>query len=248
MSVRTRSDVSCERGVFSNAWSPAANRVQKRGPVLSSRSATWQPLTRPLASSAFTQIFACGDPPRPGNVPSAGRHLWSSAVRPIRVSRAAGGPSRPPSAVNPSSPVTTRHHKPPPRWLLSWSNISTEVSLTCHTSHPVEVNSSVAFGTFAKLCNHHLYPAPEHSHLTETSSPPAGTPSPGPGPPRVPSPSVDGSVLHVSHTWTHTPCGLSCVVPSLSVLGPGSVLGAAEVGDSRACSRPRDVRVRGGGT
>ena len=152
MSVRTRSDVSCERGVFSNAWSPVANRVQKRGPVLSSRSATWQPLTRPLASSAFTQIFACGDPPRPGNVPSAGRHLWSSAVRPIRVSRAAGGPSRPPSAVNPSSPVTTRHHKPPPRWLLSWSNISTEVSLTCHTSHPLRVYNSICFSVSAQSC------------------------------------------------------------------------------------------------
>ena len=43
---------------------------------------------------------------------------------------------------------------------------------------------------------------------------------------------MDGPVLDLSHTWTHTPRGLSCRVPSLSVVCSGSVCGAAGVGAS----------------
>ena len=45
------------------------------------------------------------------------------------------------------------------------------------------------------------------------------------------------------HPRTHTPRGLSCLVPSLSVVRSGSVCGAAGPGDSRSCSRPSDVPV-----
>lgn len=38
----------------------------------------------------------------------------------------------------------------------------------------------------------------------------------------------------VSHAWTHTPCGLLCLVPFLCVVGSGSVLGA--VRGPRCCS------------
>lgn len=51
-----------------------------------------------------------------------------------------------------------------------------------------------------------------------------------PSSPRTPFPSMDESGLDTSHTWTHSPCGLLCLIPSLSVVGSESVPGAARVG------------------
>lgn len=41
---------------------------------------------------------------------------------------------------------------------------------------------------------------------------------------------MDESGLDMSHTWTHSPCGLLCLIPSLSVMGSGSVPRTACVG------------------
>ena len=46
-----------------------------------------------------------------------------------------------------------------------------------------------------------------------------------PRPPRAPYLSVEEPVLGMSHTWTHTPCSLLCLVPSLSIVGLGPYSG-----------------------
>ncbi|XP_039104029.1 uncharacterized protein LOC120242367 isoform X2 [Hyaena hyaena] len=59
---------------------------------------------------------------------------------------------------------------------------------------------------------------------------------PPPPHPRAPFPSGEKPVLDVSRTWTHTPRGLPCLVPSLSVAC------SRRVWAPRSCSRPRDMR------
>ena len=79
----------------------------------------------------------------------------------------------------------------------------------------------------------------------ETPSPSPLIPPPHlPGPPRASFPSVDEPVLDVSRTWTHTSRGLSCLVPSLSVVRSGSVRGAAGVGASLLLAAEGRARAR----
>lgn len=89
----------------------------------------------------------------------------------------------------------------------------------------------MVFNTLMMLCNHHLGLVPEHSiNPKETLFPSAITLVPLPSPsPLTSFPSADEPGLAVSHTGTHTPCGLVCLVPSLSVVGSGSVPGAASL-------------------
>lgn len=78
---------------------------------------------------------------------------------------------------------------------------------------------------------------------------PGRQPSP-PAPPQPPparAPSLRGGAwTGVSHAWTHTPCGLLCLVASLSDMGSGSVPGAARGG--LAPARGRGTLPRVGGT
>lgn len=81
-------------------------------------------------------------------------------------------------------------------------------------------------------------------HLPEGNPVPICCHSPPfPGPHEPPFPSLEEPGLEVSHVWTHTPCGLLCLVPSLSLVGSGSGPGATHVGASllfaaerRACT------------
>ena len=75
--------------------------------------------------------------------------------------------------------------------------------------------------------------APKGSHGLISNLPHPAPPAPGQA--RAPLPSVDEPVLDVSHTWAHT------TWPLVS----GS-LPARRVGAPRSCSRPGEVRVRGG--
>lgn len=129
-------------------------------------------------------------------------HLWGSC-----------GHRRPGRGVEtPRCPLTLRVSLPPPRTYCvpgltgtqsPWARFSHFKFLV----HYLLVNSV--------LCNHYLYLIPEHSiSPKETPSPLAITLRH----PRVPFPSVPEPVLGVSHTWTHTPRGLPCLVPSPSVV------------------------------
>ena len=113
--------------------------------------------------------------------------------------------------------------------------------------HLFKVCVSAVFSTFTVLRNHHLYVIPECSSNRKSRPVPISyhfsTPSPSPRPPRAPFPSVDEPVVDVPLAWPHTPCGLSCLGPSLSVVCSGSVRGAAGEGASlllaaegRACT------------
>ena len=104
------------------------------------------------------------------------------------------------------------------------------------------------------MCNHHPCLIPEHS-ITPESNPGLISHHPRPPVPASPLPVRGWAYSGRSHTWTHTPRGLSCLVPSLSVTCSGSVHGAAGVGASlllaaEGCARARgtrssvDVRVR----
>ena len=114
------------------------------------------------------------------------------------------------------------------------------------------------FSIRSEPCTHHCYLLPEHSLTLKGSPVPVSIHPHSPSPPPAPTnplPSVDERVPDVSHTWTHTPWGLSCRVPSLSVVRSGLVRGAAGVGTSpllaaEGCVPVRwtrsSVRVRGG--
>lgn len=70
-------------------------------------------------------------------------------------------------------------------------------------------------------------PAPQRQPFPHQRSLP--TPAPNPRPPRAPFLSVEGPGLGVSHAWAHILWGLLCLVPSLRIVGSGSVPGTAWV-------------------
>ena len=87
---------------------------------------------------------------------------------------------------------------------------------------------------YAELCNHlvlgRCIPPERNPSYNVNPCVKQSLSLPLPQPPRAPFLSLDGPVLDVSPTRTHTPLGLSGLVPSLSVACPGSVLGAAGAG------------------
>ena len=90
----------------------------------------------------------------------------------------------------------------------------------------------MALNIFTLLCNHHTLSSSRTFCPPKTKLTPISGPLPQPPAPRAPFPSMEEPVLDVSHTWTHTPWGRLCLVPSVSVVGLGSVPVAACVGAS----------------
>lgn len=110
--------------------------------------------------------------------------------------------------------------------------------LRCHSHAAQFTHVSIRVRGFYCCMGMELWPSPLSNSRTLRHPEMKPYPyelSPPQSPPQAPS-RPWRSQFWTFHTWTHTLCGLPCLVPSLSVKCSGSIRGVASVGASLLCA------------